>query len=84
MVRLPAPSEDAAEFERRYCGDKAKQLLSSAGVGHNFSLFYSRAISASRGMGQAPRARYYNSEVWSLAICHMPYFIWHMAYGISA
>jgi len=37
VVRLPASCGDAAEFERR-CGDKAKQLLSSAGVRATLSL----------------------------------------------
>jgi hypothetical protein len=38
VVRLPASSGDAAEFEHRFGSSKAKQLLSSAGVRATLSL----------------------------------------------
>jgi len=38
VVRLPASCGDAAEFEHRCGGSKAKQLLSSAGVRATLSL----------------------------------------------
>src|SRR5262245_29241412 len=81
VVRLPAPREDAAEFERRRGDDKAKQLLFSAGVGQ--SLVYSTPTLSRRRAAWASAARAI-LQFRGVVACHMPYFIWHMAYGISA
>jgi len=53
VVRLPAPREDATEFKRRRGGDKAKQLLSSVGVGQ--SLVYSTPAPSRRRAAWARR-----------------------------
>src|SRR5262245_4642424 len=85
VVRLPAPREDAAEFERRRGGDKAKQLLSSAGVGQ--SLVYSTPTLSRRRAAWA-RRRTRDTTIprcgrLPYAICHISYGIRHTAYPLK-